>query len=300
MITIERIEKIKSIIKDLKKQGKVIGFVPTMGFLHEGHLSLVRESVKKADITVVSIFVNPTQFGPQEDFRRYPRDIERDKKTLEEEKVDYLFCPSVNKMYPEGYKTYVETKDLQDKLCGHSRFGHFRGVCTVVLKLFNIVQPDIAFFGQKDAQQAIIIKRMAEDLNLDVKIDVLPIIREEDGLALSSRNTYLNLEERKAATILYRSLTAAEEMIREGEKSSEKIISKMRSMIETEPFARIDYVEIVDLEELNSLKEIKNKALIALAVFIGKTRLIDNMIVDVTSRRSHATSHKSQVTSCKQ
>ena len=279
MRTIKTIKEMKQVIKDLKKEGKTIGFVPTMGYLHEGHLSLIRESVKRSDKTVVSVFVNPTQFSPGEDYDRYPRDIERDRKLLEIEKVDYLFYPSVEEMYPEGYKTYVETVDLQDKLCGRSRPGHFRGVCTVVLKLFNIVQPDIAFFGQKDAQQAIIIKRMVKDLNLDIKIEVMPIIREEDGLAMSSRNTYLNPEERKQATVLYRSLQLAEELIEKGERNSELIISKMRELIEAEPSARIDYVEIVDLEELNPIKEIKDKALIALAVYIGNTRLIDNMIV---------------------
>jgi len=279
MRTIKTIKEMKGIVKDLKKKGKTIGFVPTMGYLHEGHLSLIRESVKRSDKTVVSVFVNPTQFSPGEDYDRYPRDIERDRKLLEIEKVDYLFYPSVEEMYPEGYKTYVETVDLQDKLCGRSRPGHFRGVCTVVLKLFNIVQPDIAFFGQKDAQQAIIIKRMVKDLNLDIKIEVMPIIREEDGLAMSSRNTYLNPEERKQATVLYRSLQLAEELIEKGERNSELIISKMRELIEAEPSARIDYVEIVDLEELNPIKEIKDKALIALAVYIGNTRLIDNMIV---------------------
>ncbi|MCP2519123.1 pantoate--beta-alanine ligase [Candidatus Aminicenantes bacterium AC-335-B20] len=280
MKTVKTIEEMKKIIKSLKEEKKVIGFVPTMGYLHEGHLSLIRESVKKVDRTIVSIFVNPTQFGPGEDYDRYPRDIERDKRLLEKEKVDYLFHPSVEEMYPPGYKTYVEVIELQDKLCGRSRPGHFRGVCTIVLKLFNIIQPNIAFFGQKDAQQAIIIKRMVRDLNLDVEIKVMPIVREKDGLAMSSRNTYLSPEERKQATVLYRSLQLAKELIEKGEKSSELIISEMKKLIETEPSAKIDYVEIVDLEELNPIKEIKNEALIALAVYIGNTRLIDNIIVN--------------------
>ncbi|MCP2605338.1 pantoate--beta-alanine ligase [Candidatus Aminicenantes bacterium AH-873-B07] len=279
MKTVESIKEMKKIVRDLKRKNEIIGFVPTMGYLHEGHLSLIRESVKKANKTIVSIFVNPTQFGPSEDYNRYPRDIERDKRLLEIEKVDYLFYPCVEEMYPKGYKTYVETTHLQDKLCGRSRPGHFRGVCTVVLKLFNIVQPDIAFFGQKDAQQAIIIKRMVKDLNLDVKIEVMPIIREKDGLAMSSRNTYLNPEERKSATVLYRSLQLAKKLIEKGERNSELIISKMKELIEAEPFSKIDYIEIVDLEELNPIKEIKNEALIALAVYIGNTRLIDNIIV---------------------
>ena len=280
MKIVNTVKEMKKIIKNLKEEKKVIGFVPTMGYLHEGHLSLIRKSVKKTDRTIVSIFVNPTQFGPSEDYDRYPRDIERDKRLLKREKVDYLFHPSVEEMYPPEYKTYVEVTELQDKLCGHSRPGHFRGVCTIVLKLFNIVQPDIAFFGQKDAQQAIIIKRMARDLNLDVKIEIMPIIREKDGLAISSRNTYLSLEERKQATVLYRSLQLAKELIENGEKNSELIISRMRKLIESEPSAKIDYVEIVDIEELNPVKEIKNKALIALAVYIGNTRLIDNIIVN--------------------
>ena len=280
MKIVKTVKGMKEIIRDLKKQGKIIGFVPTMGYLHEGHLSLIRESVRKADNTVVSIFVNPTQFGPNEDYERYPRDIERDEDLLIEEKADYLFYPSVKEMYPEDYKTYVEVKELQDKLCGRSRPGHFRGVCTIVLKLFNIVQPDIAFFGQKDAQQAIIIKRMVRDLNLDVEIKVLPIVREKDGLAMSSRNAYLNPEQRKSATVLYKSLKLARGLIEKGERNANTIISKMKELIDAEPLAKIDYIEIVDLEELNPLEEIKDKALIALAIYVGKTRLIDNIIVN--------------------
>jgi pantoate--beta-alanine ligase len=280
MKIVKTVKEMKEVVRDLKKQGEIIGFVPTMGYLHEGHLALIRESVRKADNTVVSIFVNPTQFGPNEDYERYPRDIERDENLLIEEKVDYLFYPSVKEMYPEGYKTYVEVRELQDKLCGLSRPGHFRGVCTIVLKLFNIVQPDIAFFGQKDAQQAIIIKRMVRDLNLDVEIKVLPIVREKDGLAMSSRNTYLNPEQRKAATVLYKSLQSAKELIEKGERNANTIISKMKELIDAESLAKIDYIEIVDLEELNPIDEIKDKALIALAIYIGRTRLIDNIIVN--------------------
>ncbi len=279
MKVITSIRKMKDVIRELRAEKKTIGFVPTMGYLHEAHLSLVRESRKKADLTIVSIFVNPLQFGPKEDFKQYPRDIESDEALLDKEGVDYLFYPEVKEMYPEGYKTYVEVNGLQDKLCGQSRPRHFRGVCTVVLKLFHIVEPDLSFFGQKDIQQAIILQRMVRDLNLDVKIEVLPTIREKDGLALSSRNKYLNPEERKAALVLFKSLKEAEKLVERGERKSEWIIEKMRNIIDKEPLAKIDYVEIVDRNELNPLKEISEGALIVLAVFIGKTRLIDNLLI---------------------
>lgn len=281
MKTLTRISQMKAVIRKLKIERKTIGLVPTMGYLHQGHLSLVRRSKRKADITVVSIFVNPAQFGPKEDFAQYPRDIKRDSRMLGKEGVDYLFAPRADEMYPEGYKTYVEVVELQDKLCGRSRPGHFRGVCTVVLKLFNIVQPDIAFFGQKDAQQAIILKKMAEDLDLDVKIRVLPIIRDNDGLALSSRNIYLSQEERKAALVLSKSLNEAQSMVEGGEREAEKIVKKMKDIINAEPLAKIDYVEIVDMKNLDPLTKIENKALAAVAVFIGKVRLIDNAILRV-------------------
>jgi len=279
MKVITSIRKMKDVIRELRAEKKTIGFVPTMGYLHEAHLSLVRESRKKADSTIVSIFVNPLQFGPKEDFKQYPRDIESDEALLDKEGVDYLFYPEVKEMYPEGYKTYVEVNGLQDKLCGQSRPRHFRGVCTVVLKLFHIVEPDLSFFGQKDIQQAVILQRMVRDLNLDVKIEVLPTIREKDGLALSSRNKYLNPEERKAALVLFKSLKEAEKLVERGERKSEWIIEKMRNIIDKEPLAKIDYVEIVDRNELNPLKEISEGALIVLAVFIGKTRLIDNLLI---------------------
>ena len=279
MKTITKISEIRSVVKALKSLGKTIGFVPTMGYLHEGHLSLVRESIKKADCTVVSIFVNPTQFGPNEDFKDYPRDMKRDSEILEDEGVNCLFVPEAEEMYPEGYKTYVEVHNLQDRLCGHSRPGHFRGVSTVVLKLFNIVSPDLSFFGQKDAQQAIILKKMVQDLDLEMKIEVLPIIREADGLALSSRNAYLSTEERRAALVLSKSLSEAQKMIKEGERDTESIIRRMNEIIKGEPLARIDYIEIGDMDNLNPLTSIGKKALVALAVFIGKVRLIDNVIV---------------------
>lgn len=260
-----------------RKQGRKIGFVPTMGYLHEGHLSLVRESKKRSDLTVVSIFVNPKQFGPSEDYKVYPRDLERDRALLEKEGVDLVFYPPVDVMYPEGYKTYVEVEDFQDRLCGKSRPGHFRGVCTVVLKLFNLVQPDEAYFGWKDAQQVIILRKMVEDLNVPVKIVPLPLVRDHDGLALSSRNTYLSPEERRAALVLKKSLDLAEKLILEGEKQAGRIREKMIELITAEPLARLDYVEIVKLSNLETLDRIEGEALIALAVFIGRTRLIDNL-----------------------
>ncbi len=275
-----KIDDLKKKLREEREKGRSIGFVPTMGYLHEGHLSLVRQSVRDNDVTVVSIFVNPIQFGPGEDFNRYPRDIERDKKLLEKEGVNYLFFPTNEEMYPSDFKTFVEVAELGKKLCGKSRPGHFRGVTTVVLKLFNIVQPDKAYFGQKDAQQAIIIKKMVKDLNLDLDIVVMPIVREEDGLAMSSRNVYLNDDERKNATVLYRSLKEAENMIKMGERNAEKIVNRMREVIMSYPKAVIDYIEIVDTEELNPVNPIKGKVLIALAVYIGKARLIDNIILE--------------------
>ncbi len=271
------IEEVKRKVRDWKKSGLKVGFVPTMGYLHEGHLNLVREARKQTDRVVVSIFVNPTQFGPNEDYQVYPRDFDRDRELLSKEGVDLIFYPSVEVMYPEGYKTYVEVKDLQDRLCGRSRPGHFRGVCTVVLKLFNIVQPEEAFFGWKDAQQVIILQKMVEDLNLPVKIVPLPLVRDDDGLALSSRNTYLSPEERKAALVLSRSLDLAAELIKSGEKRAEVIKNRMLELIQQEPRARVDYVEIVDLRTLEPLEQVQDNTLIALAVFIGRTRLIDNL-----------------------
>jgi pantoate--beta-alanine ligase len=275
------VDQMKKTAKRLKSKGKTIGFVPTMGFLHQGHLSLVRESLRRADATVVSIFVNPAQFGPGEDFKDYPRDLKKDSELLKKEGVDYLFVPEAADMYPEGYKTYVEVHDLQNKLCGRSRPTHFRGVCTVVLKLFNIVNPDISFFGQKDAQQAIIIKRMVHDFNSDVKVEVLSTVREKDGLALSSRNIYLNEEQRKAALVLSKTLREAEALVKKGERDVAVILSRMREIIGKEPLARIDYTEIVDMEELNPITRVEKQALAAVAIFVGKARLIDNTILRV-------------------
>lgn len=279
MEILSKISAIKAAINKRKFSGKSVGFVPTMGFLHEGHLSLVRESLRRTDCTVVSIFVNPTQFGPKEDLQEYPRDFEKDSALLEELGVDIVFVPDDQEMYPEGFKTYVDVTDLQDKFEGRSRPGHFRGVCTVLLKFFTIVNPDIAYFGQKDAQQALIIKKMVRDLNLDVEIQALPTIREEDGLVLSSRNVYLTKDQRKAALCLVESLRETNRLIEAGEKDPQIIKSEMTRLIGAEPLASLDYIAIVDLENLDPLDKIKGETLIAVAVFFGKVRLIDNMIV---------------------
>jgi pantoate--beta-alanine ligase len=257
-----------------------------MGYLHEGHLSLVRASRRACDATVVSIFVNPAQFGPGEDLKAYPRDLEQDARLLRKEGVDILFHPRPEEMYPPGYKTAVEVHGLQEKLCGRTRPIHFRGVCTVVLKLFHIVRPDRAYFGRKDAQQAVIIRRMVRDLDLDVRVEVRPIVRAPDGLALSSRNAYLSPEERRAALVLTRSLKEAKISVERGLKSAPAILSRIRSRIAAEPLARLDYAEVVDPEELEALAAIKDRALIAAAVFIGRTRLIDNVIVRAGRRKA--------------
>ena len=279
MKTLTRVIQMKTEVRDMKLQGKTIGFVPTMGYLHEGHLNLIRESLRKTDVTVVSIFVNPAQFEPGEDFAQYPRNLERDSEILKKEGVDCLFVPGPEEMFHKGHNTYVDVYDLKDKLCGRSRPIHFRGVCTVVAKLFNIVGPDVSYFGQKDAQQAIILKGMVEDLNLDVKIDVLPTAREEDGLVLSSRNEYLNKEERKAALVLSKGLKEAQMMVEKGEEKSEAIIDRVKEMISQEPLAKMDYVEIVDMDNLDPVVRIEKETLAALAVFVGKARLIDNAIL---------------------
>ncbi|HPB59323.1 MAG TPA: pantoate--beta-alanine ligase [Candidatus Saccharicenans sp.] len=277
MEVISKVAELQERIKRWKQAGLTIGFVPTMGYLHEGHLSLVREAKKRNDRAAVSIFVNPKQFGPAEDYNVYPRDFNRDAALLEKEGVDLIFYPAVEEMYPAGYKTYVEVEDLENRLCGRSRPGHFRGVCTVVLKLFNLIQPDEAYFGWKDAQQVIILKKMVEDLNLPVKIRPMPLIREKDGLALSSRNIYLNPQERQASVVLYRSLELAEEIIKNGERQAARIRQQMVNLISAEPLARIDYVEIVDPQTLEPLVTIDGDALVAVAVYFGRTRLIDNL-----------------------
>lgn len=281
MVVVEKIHEMKDIVKKLKKKGKTIGLVPTMGYLHEGHLSLVRKSKSENDITVMSIFVNPIQFGSNEDYDRYPRDFERDKNLAEKEGVDYIFYPSVKEMYPEDFKTVVSVKKITEIMCGKSRPGHFDGVATVVLKLFNIVNPDRAYFGQKDAQQLAVIKQMVKDLNLDVEIVSCPIVREEDGLAMSSRNTYLSEDERKSATVLYRALNLAKDLIEKGERDVSKLKKAMEDLILKEKYTRIDYIEFVNYETFEVITKVEGKVLIALAVFVGSTRLIDNMVVEV-------------------
>jgi pantoate--beta-alanine ligase len=281
VITVTAVGDMKRLVRAWKAERKMIGFVPTMGYLHEGHLSLVRESKKRTDVTVVSVFVNPAQFGPNEDFKKYPRDIEKDSAYLGAAGVDCLFYPMTAEIYPPGYRTYVEVEGLQDRLCGRSRPGHFRGVATVVLKLFDIVAPDHAFFGAKDAQQVLIIRRMAGDLNLDVEVVTCPLVREPDGLALSSRNAYLDPAGRKAALALSASLRWAERAAGAGERDPARLIAGIRSILEAEPLARIDYVEAVDPETLEPVTELRGGVLVALAVFIGSTRLIDNVRLNV-------------------
>lgn len=259
---------------------KTIGFVPTMGYLHQGHLSLIRRARRDCKAVTVSIYVNPTQFGPKEDFDRYPRNTRRDRMLASREKVDYLFTPDGKDMYPGPFETHVSVRNLSKGLCGTSRSHHFEGVCTVVAKLFNIVEPDIAYFGQKDFQQAVIIKQMVKDLNMNVKIKVLPIIREDDGLAMSSRNEYLTDSQKKTAPILYHSLQEAKKIIKGGLKDSKKIIDLIKRIIKSQGNIKIDYVEIVDPNTLRRKEKIDNKVLIALAVWIGKTRLIDNILVN--------------------
>jgi len=265
--------------KKLHLKGKFIGFVPTMGALHAGHLSLIRKARKENDCVVVSIFVNPLQFGPKEDYKRYPRDINRDIQLCLQNKVDVIFYPDVATMYPKGFCTYIEVEGLSDVLCGRFRPGHFRGVTTVVAKLFHIVQPDYAYFGQKDAQQALIIERMVKDLNFSLQVKVLPTIREPDGLAMSSRNTYLNPKERIAARVLSEALKKARFLYQNGVTESGKIKSAMLKIIQKENLARPQYIEIVDQVNLQPVKKVQKGNLVALAVWIGKTRLIDNTVI---------------------
>jgi len=277
MQTVNTILELNKIISEQKEKGKLIGFVPTMGFLHQGHLSLMKASKVKTDFTVVSIFVNPTQFGPKEDLATYPRDLIRDQALCESVGVDLIFAPEVSEMYPGGYSTYVDCEgNITKQLCGASRPSHFKGVTSVVAKLFNIVQPNFAFFGQKDAQQVAIIEKMVRELNFPVEIIPCSIIREEDGLAMSSRNTYLNVTERSEALVLHKALLEAKVSIEEGETNSEVLKRRMTDIITSSQSAVIDYVQIVDTKSLESIETIENEFLIALAVKFGNTRLIDN------------------------
>ncbi len=280
MEIVKTIEKLRKIIKRAKSAGKKIGFVPTMGALHEGHFSLIKAAKKQTDFVVVSIFVNPTQFGPGEDLAKYPRPFGKDANACKKLGVNVVFAPSAKEIYPEENITWVNVEKLSASLCGKSRPGHFRGVATVCSKLFNIVSPDVAFFGQKDAQQAIVIKRMAADLNMPLKIVVCPTVREPDGLAKSSRNAYLKPKERKDAALLYAALEEAEFFIRAGQRKSETLISEMKKILKISALVKIDYIKIVDAETLEEVRLAKGKVLIALAVKIGTTRLIDNIVVN--------------------
>jgi len=275
--------KVVETIADLKslrpRLAEPVGFVPTMGYLHQGHLALVRQARAENVSVVVSIFVNPTQFGPHEDFARYPRDPQRDLALLEKEGTDTVFIPSADEMYPPRFNSWVEVGKVAERLEGAARPGHFRGVATVVAKLFNIVQPDRAYFGQKDAQQLIVIRKMASDLDMNLEIVAVPTVREPDGLAMSSRNTYLNPEERKAALVLYQALTLAQKLYSEGERGAEAIRQQMTALIQKQPLAKIDYISIADAETLDELDKVRPPALVSLAVKIGKTRLIDNVVL---------------------
>ena len=280
MKVIRSISEVIELARNIRKNGNSLGLVPTMGCLHEGHRSLIKKAVENNDKVIVSIFVNPIQFGPDEDYETYPRTLEADTKLCEKIGADYIFHPDPNQMYPEGFNTFVvPSKKMTNILCGASRPGHFRGVCTVLTKLFTLIKPDRAYFGEKDIQQLAIVKRMVNDLNFDIEIIGCPIIREDDGLAKSSRNTYLNEEERAAATVLRRSILEGKKAIDSGNLSKEEVLKIIKNVIEKERLAKIDYVEIIDFDTFDQVETIKDNTLIAMAVYIGKTRLIDNMLI---------------------
>jgi len=274
------ISSVRKLVQQARTEGKSVGLVPTMGALHQGHISLIEEAAKKTDFVVVSIFVNPTQFGPKEDFKKYPRPLQNDLKLCRRADADVVFAPSAKEMYPQENLTWVSVKKLSEPLCGRSRPGHFRGVITVCSKLFNIVQPDVAFFGQKDAQQTVVIKQMVADLNIPLKIVVCPTVRQSDGLALSSRNQYLSPRERRDAACLYRSLQKCRQMVADGIKETKRIVAQMRKIITAAASAKIEYIEIVDAKTLQPIKKVDRPTLVALAVRIGQTRLIDNILID--------------------
>jgi len=278
MEIINTIREMKAVVSQARHLGKSIAFVPTMGFFHEGHLSLMREGRKRGDLLVVSLFVNPTQFGPSEDFKAYPRDFERDRKMAEEVGVDILFVPETMEMYPPNHQTIVRVEKVTQGLCGRSRPTHFQGVTTVVNMLFNIVMPHVAIFGEKDFQQLVAIKQMVRDLHMDVEVVGMPIVREADGLAMSSRNTYLQLDQRKAALSLSRSLKRAEALLQKGERKVESILKEVREVLLSEPLIKIDYIQICDANTLEDVQEIKKDVVIAIAAYVGQTRLIDNLI----------------------
>ncbi len=279
MKIVSTINEVRAQVKEWKQQGLSVGFVPTMGYLHEGHASLMKRAKEECDKVVVSIFVNPMQFGVNEDLDSYPRDLQADSVLCESLGVDLIFHPEVEEMYENGFCSFVDMNGLTKELCGKSRPIHFRGVCTVVSKLFNIVTPNKAFFGQKDAQQLAVIRRMVKDLNMDIEIVGCPIVREEDGLAKSSRNTYLNAEERKAALVLSQTIRLGEQMVKDGVTKTEVLLEAMRENIEKEPLARIDYVEAVSMDSIEKIEKLEGEVLVAMAVYIGTTRLIDNFIV---------------------
>jgi len=279
MRVLETIEQMRRACQAVRLGGERLGFVPTMGALHEGHLSLVRAAKARCGVVAASIFVNPTQFGPNEDFSKYPRSFERDRGLLENEGVELLFEPSVEEMYPEGAVTFVTVEGLSERLCGRSRPGHFRGVTTIVSKLFHITEPDLAFFGQKDAAQVAIIQRMVRDLNLSVEIVACPIVRETDGLAMSSRNAYLSPQQRKTALVLSRSLAQVKKLFEQGERCTAKLGAAGKQVFPEEPSVRLDYLEIVDPETLEPMEHLSNAALVAVAAFVGGTRLIDNVVL---------------------
>ncbi len=287
MEIINRRKRMSSVARKIRReQDRTIGLVPTMGALHEGHLSLVREARRMCDVVVVSVFVNPAQFGPGEDFARYPRDLTRDTGLLTDYNVDYIFAPPAEEIYPRGFSTYVTVEGLSDQMEGTARPGHFRGVATIVSILLNVVRPDFAFFGQKDAQQAVIIKRMVRDLAFDSEIIVLPTVREDSGLAMSSRNLYLSTDEQNAARVIHRALVIAKEAFKEGEHSGNRLTEIVRSTIEAEPRARVDYVNISDAETLEKVEKLEDRpVLVAVAVYFGKTRLIDNTILNSSKKK---------------
>lgn len=277
---VHTVKEVRQQVNKWRKQGLTVGFVPTMGYLHEGHQSLIKKAVADNDRVVVSVFVNPMQFAPNEDLESYPRDLQADAKLCDETGANLIFNPEPTGMYADGFCSFVDMNGPTAELCGKSRPIHFRGVCTVVNKLFNIVTPDKAYFGQKDAQQLAVIKRMVKDLNIPIEIIGCPIIREADGLAKSSRNTYLNKEERQAALILSKTIFMGEELVKSGLTDAKKLVDEMKKNIETEPLARIDYVEVVDFDDISVKDTIGDNTLVAMAVYIGKTRLIDNFIVE--------------------
>ncbi len=280
MKVVKTIKEVREIVSSWRRDGLTVGLVPTMGYLHEGHQSLISKSVSENDRTVVSVFVNPIQFGPNEDLEAYPRDLKRDMEAVEAVGGDLIFNPEPAEMYPSHFTSFIDTTETTELLCGAVRPVHFRGVCTVVGKLFNIVTPDRAYFGQKDAQQLATIRRFVRDLNFGLEIVPCPIVREADGLAKSSRNTYLSPAERKAALILSKSLALGKKAVDEGERDASKVISIITESLQTEPLARIDYVEVVDFENIQRVETISGETLVAIAVYIGKTRLIDNFIVN--------------------